>query len=67
MIFNLKPWNHKQKKPIKVLGGLAEYLGVHRQTVYNWKKKGLLKYKEIGRIILFEQDDFLKENKRKRK
>lgn len=55
------------KKPIKGLGGLAEYLGVHRQTIYNWKKKGLLKYKEIGRIILFDQDDFLKENKRKRK
>lgn len=55
------------KKPIKGLGGLAEYLGVHRQTVYNWKKKGLLKYKEIGRTILFDPEDYLKEINRKRK
>ena len=49
---------------IKGLGGFAEYLGVHRQTIYNWKKKGLLKYKEIGRIILFDPEDYLKEDKR---
>lgn len=55
------------KKPIKGLDGLANFLGVHRQTVYNWKKKGLLKYKEIGRTILFDSEDYLKENNRKRK
>lgn len=49
------------KKPIIGMRGLALFLGVHYNTVYNWHKEGLLKYKKIKGTFIFDSEDYLKD------
>jgi excisionase family DNA binding protein len=45
--------------------GAAEYLGVSRQTVYEWKAQGTLAYVKLGRKLMFRKsdlDDFIQRN-----
>ena len=44
------------------LDDIAEYLGVTKRTLYNWEKKGIIKFKRVGyggRIVGMEREDFL--------
>jgi excisionase family DNA binding protein len=43
----------------------AEYLGVSRQTVYEWKAQGILAHVKLGRKLMFRQrdlDEFIQRN-----
>lgn len=46
---------------IKGQNQLAIYLGVHKQTVYNWYKQNLLNSKRVGRTIFFDPENLWKE------
>lgn len=48
------------RRPIIGMRKLALHLGVHYNTVYNWKKMGFLKYKTAGKTMIFDPEDFLK-------
>jgi len=39
------------------LDELAEYLGLRRQTIYNWLHKGKIRGIKIGKVWRFEKED----------
>ncbi len=48
---------------------LADYLGLKRQTIYNWLSKGKITGIKIGKVWRFEKkeiDNWLKECKKKK-
>lgn len=49
---------------IEGLGGLATYLGKHRNTIINWKKKRLLNYTKVGGTIFFDPENLFAESKK---
>lgn len=49
------------RRPITGMRNLAQFLGVHYNTIYNWKKDGLLKYKKVRSTLIFDADDYLVE------
>lgn len=53
--------NTERKRPIVGMKNLAQFLGVHYNTVYNWKRSGLLKYKRAGATLIFDPEDYLVE------
>lgn len=55
----------KALKPvIKGQDGLAEYLGVHFQTIIRWRKSGKLNYKKVGQTYFFDPENLWAENKK---
>lgn len=38
---------------------IADKLGVHRMTVRNWMKRGIIPYIQIGDVIRFNHDEVL--------
>ncbi len=36
---------------------VAEYLGVTKRTVMTYKKKGILPYYQVGRVLRFRRED----------
>lgn len=49
-------------KPGDIVGlkALAELLGVSVRTISKYKKKGLLPYKQIGKMVYFNHEEVLK-------
>ncbi len=43
-------------KELLTVEKVAEHLGVNKNTVYNYKKAGLLKFMKLGRWKVREQD-----------
>lgn len=49
---------------IEGIGGLASYLGKHRNTIMSWKKKRLLNYTQLGKTIFFDPNNLFAEQRR---
>lgn len=39
---------------------IIEHYGVSRSTIYQWRKKGLLTYTRVGKLVFVHKDDLLK-------
>ena len=51
----------KEKKLIRGIKGLANYLGISLVTAQNIKNSGKISYTQFGRIVLFDEDTLRRE------
>lgn len=58
-ISNQQPKEKNDESELLSIDDVASLLRVHKQTIFNWKKRGIIPFKQIGRRVYYSKNAVL--------